>query len=65
MNGMPPGISAPAAPQIPAPPVVNSGMNAAPAANPAGLDIPSVPSSVNNGFLQDIPTLSPAKKPAA
>jgi len=39
----------------------------APASNanhPANLDIPAVPSSVNPGYLQDIPTLFSNKKPA-
>jgi hypothetical protein len=32
---------------------------------PSDLDIPAVPSKVNQGYLQDIPTLSSSRKPAA
>jgi len=32
---------------------------------PSDLDIPAVPSKVNSEYLQDIPTLSSSKKPAA
>lgn len=52
--------------QAPASPVASNGTgNGGPSGNAAGLDIPSVPSNVYNGYTQDIPTLSPAKKPAA
>jgi hypothetical protein len=62
-----------------APPVVASASAPAPAAvpeaqpqsvpannnnHPSNLDIPAMPSNVNPGYLQDIPTLDSGKKPA-
>jgi len=68
MNG---GQVAPPDVSVTAPPMVANAVSApaqsSPADNyqPSDLGIPSVPSKVNSGYLQDIPTLSSSKKPAA
>jgi cell division septation protein DedD len=71
----PPSVSSPEAPAVasapeapakpeekPAPATASTASS--PAVNPDALDIPAMPSNVNPGYLQDIPTLS-SKKPAA
>jgi hypothetical protein len=69
MNGgqiAPPDISAAVLPMLANVSSVPS--QASPVSNnyhPSDLDIPAMPSKVNTGYLQDIPTLSFSKKPAA
>ena len=61
-----PPSGVPGSPDLSFPPLaaqsVPSGTSASNAAN---LSLPAVPSEVKSGFLQDLPTLSSAKKPAA
>ena len=53
-------------PGLDVPPVVNNGTPATTSASHAAdLNLPAVPTEIKSGFLQDLPTLSSSKKPAA
>jgi hypothetical protein len=46
-------------------PALTTGASASSSPRATSLGLPGVPTNVQGGYLQDIPTLSPAKKPAA
>jgi len=65
-TALPPSLNPPAMEDL-SPPSIASGIStsASTASHSSNLGLPAVPTDVQTGFLQDIPTLSPAKKPAA
>jgi len=64
-DSLPPALEVPGTGEMSPPSLVTNDVVTGTASHAANLGLPSVPSDTKNGYLQDVPTLSSAKKPAA